>query len=774
VSKTGQGASASGRALNPAATLATIVATLLASAGLTATLPATAAADATLEGPPLFSSAPGLPDNRVYEQTSPTDKNGNQAGAGTSNQGEVVTAVNHYALAAPDGDSILFEATGPMGETAAAYNLFFVAQRSSGGWKTRSVMPSAQQSPAELGGTVGLSPRYLDPSSDLSHVMFKALHGTFAAGMPNLCEIEGVENHDKFQMYLSGPDPFVAATWLESPEIPNPIENCGEGSAGAPVGGTPDFSTVYFAYPGTLLPEDAKRAPHAHPGGGGNPNEPVEAWGFYENREGALHEAGVLPDGKLDEFGAVPAASGQGRNPSGNQVADEGGRAFFVSPDPASCEQNAIRPGHNDCAADPPELYVRENGSRTVLVSQDALLPEAGGLFAPAPNGVLQMPNPTPNLYPAVSGSYVFASPDGSQAFFQSEDALTKPAEEVSPGTEPKMYDFDVDTGTLTYLPGVAGQIVATDTDGSSFAFVKPASGGAPAEVDLWSAGPNGGSVTPITQLGGVYEARMSTDGSVLVFMTGSELSGAFNSGGFEQIFRYDVPANTLACVSCPPPGVTPTGNAVMSQLFSHYRTAGGPLPSGMVENRGISANGDRVFFDTPDPLVPQDTNTGSAAGQAGNIEPTGDDVYEWENGVVYLISSGKSSRNSYFLDNSSSGDDVFFATTEGLVPGDTDGAYDVYDARVPQPGDNPLPAAVPCEGAVCQGPPSVPSPLTPPASATFSGLGNPSPEVTPPPAKKVTTKTVKCKRGYVKKNKKCVKKSKSKKAKKASNEGRA
>jgi hypothetical protein len=193
-----------------------------------------------------------------------------------------------------------------------------------------------------------------------------------------------------------------------------------------------------------------------------------------------------------------------------------------------------------------------------------------------------------------------------------------------------------------------------------------------------------------------------------------------------------------------------------------------------MVENRGISANGDRVFFDTPDPLVPQDTNTGSAAGQAGNIEPTGDDVYEWENGVVYLISSGKSSRNSYFLDNSSSGDDVFFATTEGLVPGDTDGAYDVYDARVPQPGDNPLPAAVPCEGAVCQGPPSVPSPLTPPASATFSGLGNPSPEVTPPPAKKVTTKTVKCKRGYVKKNKKCVKKSKSKKAKKASNEGRA
>ena len=67
--------------------------------------------------------------------------------------------------------------------------------------------------------------------------------------------------------------------------------------------------------------------------------------------------------------------------------------------------------------------------------------------------------------------------------------------------------------------------------------------------------------------------------------------------------------------------------------------------------------------------------------------------------------------------------------------------------------------AAVPCEGSVCQGPPNVPSPLTPPASATFSGLGNPTPEVTPPPPpKKTTTKTVKCKKGLRKKKSKCVK----------------
>jgi len=92
-----------------------------------------------------------------------------------------------------------------------------------------------------------------------------------------------------------------------------------------------------------------------------------------------------------------------------------------------------------------------------------------------------------------------------------------------------------------------------------------------------------------------------------------------------------------------------------------------------------------------------------------------------------------------------------------------------VYDARVPR-GTPPV-AAVPCEGSVCEGPPNVPSPLTAPASATFSGLGNPAaePAATPPSVKKTATKTVKCKQGYAKRKDKCVKaKVKRKKAKKS------
>ncbi len=722
-------------------------------------LPTSASAYATIEGPPVFSSAPGLPDGRVYEQVSPADKNGNEAGA-TSNP---IVSIKARPLAAADGNSVLFGGTGAMGESPWGASGAFVASknRSGPGWSTRAVLPRAQESLESLGGNLYVGPFYLDPSADLSHVMFEANHGTFAAPPDSLCVGDG-ENVGEGQLYLSGPDPFVPATWLDRPEAAGAVENCAQQrEAGAPVGGTPDFSTVYFAFPGTLLPEDASRAPHAEPKAQIGYDEDVEAWGFYEDREGTVREAGVLPDGGLDPFGAVPAASGHGSAPAGsNQVSADGSQAFFVSPDPASCAGAGLG-GENNCAVDPPELYVRENGARTLLVSRDTLAPEAGGLPAPAPAGVSKMLNPTGGAFFMVKahGSYVFASPDGSQAFFQSTDALTEAARQVSPGSEPKTYDFDVGSGALTYLPNVVGQILATDTNGSSFAFVRPESGGAPAELDLWSAAPGGGSVTPVTQLpgGGFEPVRMSSDGSVVLFTT-SGLPG-FNDLRVTEVFRYDAASNTLGCVSCAPAGVT-------------------SLPASIAEgNGGNVSDDDRVFFQTQAPLVPQDTNTNSPEVEVRQetFEKQGMDVYEWESGVVYLVSGGKSLRDSYLMDSSENGDDVFFATEESLVAGDTDGGYDVYDARVPHPGDNPPPAAVPCEGSVCQGPPRVPSPLAAPASAAFSGLGNPTSEVTPSsPPMQTTTKAVKCPKGKKLVRGKCVKvKSGKKRAKKASNNRR-
>jgi hypothetical protein len=701
---------------------------------------------ATIEAAPTYSASSRLPDGRVYEQVSPVDKNGNEAGSGTSPF--KTGAENHYGYASSSGEAVLFEGTGPMGESPWGDSVWFVATKNAGrpGWTTRALQPRGVKSLPIL---TTKHDAYLDPSQDLSHAMVEPANDPFA---PRPNEICGE------QVFLVGPDPFIAGTWLEQPStnLVDPVEGCGiNGGSGAPVGGTPDFSTVYFTYAGTLLSEDAPRTPYA----GGE-----EAWGFYEYKKGVLAEAGVLPNGSVSTFGAVPAASVQGRNPSGNEVSEDGTRAFFVSPDPDSCEPR----GRNNCVTNPPELYVRIDGKSTLLASMDALLPDSSGLPVGAPTSVLRMPNHHQQLIllSANDGAYVFASPDGSQAFFQSEDALTKPAEEAAPGVEPKTYDFNVNTDTVTYLPDVAGEILATDEDGSSMAFLRPEGGGQPAQLDLWTAGAGGGTVTPVAQFlgsGSISETRMSDDGSVLVFQTAQDLSGTFNTAGFEEIYRYDVPANALGCVSCPPVGVTPRGSAAMSMLYSNEVGALGiEYNPALVDERGVSANGARIFFESPDPLVPGDSNTNSPEVfvDEEETEPQGRDVYEWENGVVYLISTGTSTRNSYLLDSSESGDDVFFATIQGLVPGDLDGGYDVYDARIPRSGEDTAQSASPCEGSTCQGAART---FEGPAMATnvpsAPGSGNPVPEAAAPSQPtKSAAKPIECRRGYVKRKGKCAK----------------
>jgi hypothetical protein len=82
------------------------------------------------------------------------------------------------------------------------------------------------------------------------------------------------------------------------------------------------------------------------------------------------------------------------------------------------------------------------------------------------------------------------------------------------------------------------------------------------------------------------------------------------------------------------------------------------------------------------------------------------------------------------------------------LLPGDTDETYDVYDARIPRPGDDLPPVAVPCKDSVCQGPPSVPQLLAPPASETFNGAGNlAAPVAVKQPAKQIHEKKKKRKK---------------------------
>jgi hypothetical protein len=124
-----------------------------------------------------------------------------------------------------------------------------------------------------------------------------------------------------------------------------------------------------------------------------------------------------------------------------------------------------------------------------------------------------------------------------------------------------------------------------------------------------------------------------------------------------------------------------------------------------------MSDDGSKVFFDTAQSLVPRATN--------GNF-----DVYEWHDGQLSLISDGQSASNSYFIDSSSDGSDVFLGTHSPLALQDTDVEGDLYDARIS--GGFPPPAIAPaCSGDGCQGPLS-PAPSLPiAATVSFGGPGN-------------------------------------------------
>jgi hypothetical protein len=107
-----------------------------------------------------------------------------------------------------------------------------------------------------------------------------------------------------------------------------------------------------------------------------------------------------------------------------------------------------------------------------------------------------------------------------------------------------------------------------------------------------------------------------------------------------------------------------------------------------------MSSDGSRIFFNSPDPLAPGVISTQPIPiGLFGGLT-FAQNVYEWENGTVSAITDGHSTTGSSLGSTTPSGNDVFFTTEDQLVPQDTDGYDDIYDARVG--GGFPAPATPP------------------------------------------------------------------------------
>jgi hypothetical protein len=631
---------------------------------------------------PVAVRADVLPDGRAYEQVSPIEKFGSDAGS-AGNQPQ-------YSWATADGNGLLYGTRGPMGTVHRGIQAYAVGRRGADGWSSESALPSGSQ---DRIFALSYSPYSMVPSTDLTSIMFTA-QGSYVADNP-------ATTSGSSGLYVGHADGTV--DWLSRPLINNPLPAPGSIPAISwfePVGASPDLSTTYFWAAPTLLPEDAARTPFLDIN-----DRDHQAWGLYEYSGGVLQSAETLPNGTEPSGGAAPASSGQTARfqnnfttpeTTSNQVSRDGSTLWFVSPDPG------VAPTMGAAT----QLYVRREG-RSALVSHT---PSDG----PAPSGVTPVHAHNQAQLDPNAHEYAYGAADGKSAIFQTTDALTNDAPSDS---SQKAYSYDVTSRALTYLPGVDGTIVAASDDNQRFLF------GNGTRIALWD---HGVVKTIVNQgvSGGIElsPARATTSGSVFLFSTRVAIPG-YNSGGFVQIYRYEPDGGKLTCVSCPPNGVVPSGNGTLSNEDSGTN---GAVPSGeLVANRGMSDDGNRVFFDALDPLVPHDAN-----GRR--------DVYEWTPSGVSLISSGRSQQNSYLLDSSANGNDVFFATSEGLDPADLDQSFDVYDARVGG-GFKNLTAVTPCAGDECRSGVSGAATVPTPGSGAFTGPGNAEPPAEKPePAAKL------------------------------------
>jgi hypothetical protein len=391
-------------------------------------------------------------------------------------------------------------------------------------------------------------------------------------------------------------------------------------------------------------------------------DSPPDRMKLYEAVNGAVRLAGVLPDG------SVPDTAYAGWDgPSVNKaISDDGRRVYFST--------------LSDGTGGP--LYLREGGQTTVVS------PNSSRFYSATADGRYAL--------------YIENTPDGAG------------------GSAPSLIRYDAETGGHETLSGAISpgsvQAASDDLEYVYFATTQ-ASGGLPASLYL----AHGGQVSHVATFEnnrdealsgpaeppyGVYPdfnswinrrfVQWTPDGRTVVFATTAKVT-SYDSGGFREVYRYDVDGDRLQCLSCP------EGDATADAGMGTTTPASTSVNSVRLGPTGaISQDGSQVVFETADALVPSDSN--------GHV-----DVYRWRDGRVELLSDGRSAADARFLGASGNGADVFFATRSRLGGGDRDDLVDIYDARVG--GGRPEPAASqpPCLRDACQGPPvPVPAPAAP------------------------------------------------------------
>ncbi len=308
----------------------------------------------------------------------------------------------------------------------------------------------------------------------------------------------------------------------------------------------------------------------------------------------------------------------------------------------------------------------------------------------PAGLHLIQLSGPKANAQ--VEG-VVRTSSDGSHVYFVATEALTGAetnglGQHAALGAE-NLYGVDTETGALKFVADLAER-----------------------DHPLWNMASaySGAGETYVAE----DYAQTTPEGRYLVFSTFAHLASEDRNEA-RAAYRYDFETGALIWISAPPSGF---GNEGQSAEIA-------PLPVKAIGayadiddwNRAVSTKGEDVIFTTAERLSARDVNG----------KP---DVYLWHcaapcadpeaDAEVSLISDGQSGggvdRGVFPLElrwpaMSADGSNIFFFTSTGLAPQDTDGLQDLYDARVNGGVEQVAPPAS-CFGEECQGVPQSPSPL--------------------------------------------------------------
>lgn len=670
-----------------------------------------------------------LPDCRAYEMVSPIYTEGESA-----TQGEV------FALSR-EGTRVVLGSLGTFGgaEQGALNNTFiraeaYLLERTSAGWASVSLgAPSSQYR-----GGGGL----LDASTDLDASLWAL--GTLA------------RQEEVFDLFLERP----VGTFVEiGPLIPGGGTSEG-GNNYRYLGTSGDLSRVLFST------EPGSRWPFDDTASGGTLYEYIGAGqSSGEMREPDLVgvEGGRGSRALISQCGTWLGSSSTERRPSRwgstyNAISADGGRVFLT----------AIGADHDACGFHQPpvdELFVREEAAAPTGAGSPEMFTHA-------------ISCPSAPLSPCADANFEGASQDGSMGLFTSTGKLVAGASEdnVSGDTAQECPNTKGPGGCNLYADELVGSgasmtqrltlvsagssapevqgVARISEDGSHVYFVAK---GRLTEI------PNGLGRTAIVGEDNLYvyadghvsfvatlspsdttdwmhederPVMASGEGRYLVFVSVADLTNEGVGGGKRQVFQYDAATGALVRASIGQDsynddGREPAvGSAIKNGTPASYRYASTNSPT-LANASPAPANG-AVFFESPDALTPQALS--DQHDTSGRFVPN---IYEYRAGHVYLLSDGHDVSfvngvpSVYLAGSDPSGSDVFFFTSDSLIPGDGNTQQDLYDARVaggfPAP---PLPAD--CKEA-CQGALAGAPALAPP-----SGSATQAPEAGVPPATSV------------------------------------